>query len=294
MKGRIDLHIHSNRSSDGDLSPAQILRLAKEANFQAVSIADHDTVAAYPEAIRRGRVEGVEVIPGIELTTVFGEREFHLLLPFVEWENPVLRSLVTEVAERRRVEAKERVEKLQKLGYDIDWEEVLEASDPFPPLGVTIAQVILRKAEKERLAGFEKYLRGDHRMFAPYHFYRDHFMEGKPASVPRRNIGLLDVLAKVPEIGGVPVVAHPGADFQKTERKDLVRLKEHGLMGIEVYTTYHDDRQKKYYLEIARELDLVPTAGSDFHGSIKPHVPFGTVKEGRYWMVEELKKRRIQ
>ena len=65
-------------------------------------------------------------------------------------------------------------------------------------------------------------------------------------------------------------------------------------MGIEVYSTYHDDEQKQHYLDLAEELDLVPTAGSDFHGSIKPHVPFGKVKEGRYWMVEELKKRRTQ
>jgi len=294
MRDRIDLHIHSNRSSDGDLSPAQIVKLAKEANFRAISITDHDSVAAYPEAISRGQIEGIEVIPGIELTTVFGEREFHLLLPFVDWENPSLLSLVEEVAERRRTEAKERVEKLQKLGYDIEWEEVMEASGPFPPLGVTIAQVVLNKAQIKGFTGFEKYLKEDRRMFAPYHFYRDHFSEGKPASVPKRNISLLDVLEKLPDIGGIPVVAHPGADFQKAEKQDLVRLKEQGLAGLEVYSSYHDERQVRKYQKMAQELDLVPTAGSDFHGSIKPHVSFGQVEEGRYWMLEELKKRRMQ
>lgn len=294
MKDRIDLHIHSNRSSDAEYPPAQIIRLAREADFRAVSITDHDTVAAYPEAIDTGREEGVEVIPGIELTTIFEKREFHLLLLFVEWENPVLLSLVAEVAERRRTEAKERVEKLQKMGYDITWEDVLQASGPFPPLGVTIAQVILNKAEKRRFKEFEKYLMGANRLLAPYHFYRDHFAEGKPDSVPRRNIGLLDVLVKVPELGGAPVLAHPGADFQKTERKDLLRLKEYGLLGIEVHSTYHDDEQKMVYLECAKELDLVPTAGSDFHGSIKPYIPFGSVEDGRYWMVEELRKRRTR
>jgi predicted metal-dependent phosphoesterase TrpH len=294
MKDLVDLHIHSDRSSDGDYPPARIIRLAKNADFRAISIADHDTVAAYPEAIHRGNEEGLEVIPGIELTTVFEEREFHLLLPFVEWDNPVLLSIVEEVAERRRAEAKERVEKLQRIGFDIQWEEVLEVSDPFPPLGVTIAQVVLNKAERKGLDGFEKYLRGKNRLFAPYNFYRDFFVEGKPAAVPKKNISLLTVLEKVPETGGVPVLAHPGADFQKTLRRDLVRLKECGLQGIEVYSTYHEKEQIEYYLQWAHELDLVPTAGSDFHGSIKPHVPFGKVKEGRYWMVEELKKRRAK
>jgi len=294
MDGRIDLHIHSDRSSDGDFPPSKIISLAKEEGFKAISVADHDTVAAYPEALDRGREAGVEVIPSVELTTVFESREFHLLLPFVDWRSPVLRSLVSDVAERRRMEAGERVEKLQEMGYDIRWDEVLKASGPFPPLGVTIAQVVLDKAEKKGLPGFEKYLTGESRMFAPYHFYRDHFMEGKPASVPRRNVELVDVLKMLAETGGVPVLAHPGAEFQRVDRKDLVRLKECGLMGIEVYSTYHDDEQKQHYLDLAEELDLVPTAGSDFHGSIKPHVPFGKVKEGRYWMVEELKKRRTQ
>lgn len=294
MSERVDLHIHSDRSSDGDLAPARIIRLAREAEYRAISIADHDTVAAYPEAVLLGRAEGIEVIPNIELTTLFEGREFHLLLPFVKWENPVLRSLVAEVAERRKEEARERIEKLQKLGYDIEWEEVLEASGEFPPLGVTIAQAVLSKAGKEGHPLFDKYMKGDSRASAPIFFYRDHFMEGKPAAVPKRNVSLLDVLAKAAEIGGVPVLAHPGAEFQKAGKKDLSRLKEHGLAGLEIYSTYHDEEQENLYNEMARELDLVPLAGSDFHGSVKPHVPFGNVKKGGYWMVEELQKRRVR
>jgi predicted metal-dependent phosphoesterase TrpH len=226
------------------------------------------------------------------LTTQFEGREFHLLCPFINWESEILGHLVLEVAERRRLEAKERVEKLQKLGFDISWEEVLHASDPFPPLGVTIAQVILNKAEKNNTPGFSQYLEGENKIFAPYHFYKNYFLEGKPASVPRRNVDLLDVLDKILSAGGVPVVAHPGAYFQNAKKEDLIRLKERGLEGLEVYSSYHDAGQKSIYKSMAEELDLVPTAGSDFHGSIKPHVHFGELDEGEYWMVEELKKRR--
>lgn len=292
MGDRIDLHIHSDRSSDGELTPARIIHLAKEAGLRAISIADHDTVSAYPEAVRFGQEEGVEVIPSLELTTLFDGREFHLLLPFVDWRSDVLNTLVEEVAERRRREGKARVLKLQSLGFDITWDEVLQASDPFPPLGVTIAQVILKKAEERGDKKFNKYLKGENRQFAPYHFYRDFFMEGKPASVPRQNVFLLDVLKKVPSTGGVAVVAHPGAYFQGADREDLAKLKESGLSGLEVYSSYHDMELKLFYMGIAEDLDLVPTAGSDFHGAIKPHVPFGGIEEGRYWMVEELKKRR--
>jgi len=74
----------------------------------------------------------------------------------------------------------------------------------------------------------------------------------------------------------------------------LSRLKEHGLVGLEVFSTYHDEEQTAYYLHLARQLDLIPTAGSDFHGRIKPQVAFGQVQNGSYWMVEALKERRLK
>jgi len=292
MSDQIDLHIHSNKSSDGDFSPFRIVSLAKEKGFRAISISDHDTVAAYPKALRIGKKFGVEVIPNVELTTCFDDREFHLLLPFIDWNKRVVTDLVAEISERRKKEARKRVMKLQKLGLDICWSEVVNKCGSFPPLGVTIAQIFLDKAEKAGDPGFRRYLDPENRIYAPYLFYKDYFMEGMPAFVPSRNFALLDVLKIAPQTGGVPVLAHPGAYFQHTSREDLVLLKEKGLEGLEIYTSYHDADQTEYYKILAGELDLVPTSGSDFHGTIKPNVPFGSVKNGGYWMVEELKKRR--
>jgi hypothetical protein len=117
-------------------------------------------------------------------------------------------------------------------------------------------------------------------------------MEGRPAFVTKRHIPLLEVLEMAPEAGAVPVLGHPGAYFEKATRKDLARLKECGLAGLEVYTSYHQPEQTAFYAEVAKELDLVPTAGSDFHGRIKPHVYFGYVRDGSMEMVEEIRKRR--
>jgi predicted metal-dependent phosphoesterase TrpH len=292
MQGHVDLHIHSNKSSDGSLSPFHIVQLASEKNLEAISITDHDTVAAYPQALEFGEEAGVEVIPGIELTTLYDDREFHLLLPFVSWKKKVIFKLITQASKKRIIEAKERVRKLQDIGFDISWKEIAKNSKSTPPLGVTIAQVLLRKAERKKTPVFKKYFDGTSRDFAPYLFYEDYFVKGKPAWVPKRNLSLLDVLKVAPETEGVPVLAHPGAYFQKASREDLAILKESGLQGIEVYTSYHDPSQTALYKKIAEELDLVPIAGSDFHGKIKPHIPFGALKEGQYWMVEELRKRK--
>ncbi len=292
MSGYVDLHIHSNRSSDGDFSPAELVRMAKEAGFAAISIADHDTVAAYPDAMEAADGSGVEVVPNMEVTTLFDGREFHLLLPFADWESPVIGRIGERVSAGRAIEARERVEKLRDLGLDISWDEVEAASKSGPPLGVSIAQILLDKPGSKNDPALKKYYERDAREWAPYHFYRDYFMEGRPAFVTKRHIQLVEVLEIAPRAGAVPVLGHPGAYFEKATRKDLVRLKECGLVGLEVYTSYHQPEQTAFYAEVAKELDLVPTAGSDFHGRIKPHVTFGYIRDGSMEMVEEIRKRR--
>ncbi len=292
MVGSVDLHIHSDRSSDGDYPPSRLVSLAKEKGLKAISITDHDTLDAYPEVLRVGDELGIEIIPGIELTTLFEKREFHLLLYFVDWEMKLVKELVKEVAQRRILEAKERVGKLQKLGFALEWEEVLLEAGAYPPLGVTIAQVLLNKTDKGNDPLLGKYLESAYKLYAPYLFYKDYFAEGQPAFVPRQNVHLKDVLAIALQTRGVSVLAHPGAPFQQVTKKDLGVLKGLGLQGMEVYTSYHDASMAAYYEGLAVSLDMVPTAGSDFHGRIKPNVPFDSLENGGYWMVEELRKRR--
>ncbi len=292
MSGRVDFHVHSHKSCDGDFSPAELVGFARNFDMRAISISDHDTVAAYPEAVEAGRAAGVEVIPGIEVTTLFGGREFHLLLPFVDWTSPALAAIIEGQTRCRMDEARERVEKIRDLGFALTMDDVRDKTNGAPPLGVKIAQVLLENPENEKNAALEFFYRKENRPYAPYMFYKEHFAEGKAAYVPKKFVGLLDVLAASPETGGVPVLAHPGAYFQQTTREDARVLKEHGLAGLEVYTFYHTAEQVAFYRGMAEELDLVLTAGSDFHGRIKPHVAFGALREGDYGMVERLKKRR--
>jgi predicted metal-dependent phosphoesterase TrpH len=249
-------------------------------------------VAAYPEAVERGREAGVEVVPGIELTTLYDGREFHLLLPLVDWTSPALARIIDGQTDCRRAETRERVEKVRALGFDLTLEEVEAASNGAPPLGVKIAQVLLDKPENERNPALAAFYRPENRPYGPYMFYAAYFAEGKPANVPKKFVALTDVLDAAPKTGGAPVLSHPGAYFQRTTAEDLRELKAHGLLGMEVFTFYHTAEQTAFYRDLARELDLVATAGSDFHGRIKPHVLFGALREGDYGMVEALRERR--
>jgi predicted metal-dependent phosphoesterase TrpH len=292
MDGRVDLHIHSSNSSDGDFPPSDLLRMAKEKGLRAISISDHDTAAAYPEAMEWSRRIGVELIPSVELTTLFEGREFHLLLPFIDWESPALKRTLAKVTAARMEEARERVAKLRDLGFDISWDEVIQQTKGGPPLGVSIAQILIDKGRKKRAPALQKYYEGTNLLIAPYLFYRDYFLEEGSAFVPRRTVSLLEVLNVMSGEGAVPVLAHPGAYFERATREDLAVLQKRGLAGLEVYSSYHKPEQVRVYRTLAKELDLVATAGSDFHGRIKPQVVFGKLKEGTYDMVEALKKRR--
>lgn len=292
MTGRVDLHVHSDRSCDGDFPPAELIRMAREQGLQALSITDHDSVAAYPEAVVLGQEAGVEVVPGMEITTLYDDREFHLLLLFVDWTHDTVFRIVDRMAVAREEEARERVSKLQKIGLPLTWEEVRTITDGMPPLGVKIAQILLDKPESAADPRLAAYFKPARKPYAPYYFYRDYFTEGKPAFVSKNHISLLDVLAMAPATGGVPVLAHPGAYFQGTTREDLLALREAGLVGLEVYTTYHSPEQVTLFRNLAEELGFVATAGSDFHGRIKPRVVLGGVEEGVYGMVEALRERR--
>ncbi len=292
MCGLVDFHVHSCNSSDGDYTPAELVRMAVEAGFRAISIADHDTVSAYPEAVECGRREGVEVIPGIELTTLFDDREFHLLLPFVDYRSEALAKIIDKIGRARLAEAEERVEKLGDLGFPITWDEVQKKFGSSLPLGVSIAQMLLAKEEARRIPRLASYLESKIPRSAASVFYQDFFMEGRPAFVPQRSLDLLEVMDQVRETKGVPVLSHPGAYFQRTTRGDLAVLARAGLRGLEVFTTYHDPEQTAHYLALAEEFGLVPTAGSDFHGKIKPHISFGAIRQGQYWMVDRLRDGR--
>jgi len=290
--GFVDFHIHSTWSSDGDFTPAELVGMARANGFTAISVSDHDTVAAYPAAIDDGIAAGVEVVPSMEVTAMYDGREFHCLLPFLDWTHPAIHRISRHVSDGRWVEARERVDNLHRLGLDLSWDEVAARVGRTPPLGVTIAQILLDKPESRRDPRLMKYYDAEGRPLAPKFFYMDYFMEGRPASVPKRHIPLLDVLDAAPASGAVPVLAHPGAYFENATRADIKLLRARGLEGLEVYTTYHDEAQTRFFEAIARDLDLVATAGSDFHGRVKPQVSFGLIRDGHYGMISSLRSRR--
>ncbi len=274
----VDLHIHTIYSGDAQYTPDEIFEFAASVGLCALAITDHDSVAAVPRARELSEKTGIAFVPSIELTTDFEGRELHILGHYVESECPYLEQTLERLNRARFEQALERVAMLRKLGFRITFEEAAERSRDSAPSGPIMASVILDRNEQALDPRVTPYVSGSKSSRPELNFYQDYMGKGGPAYVPRRWMPTPEAIGLLLSCGAVPVLAHPGAGVFSAGERLISELKAAGLKGLEVFTSYHDDKACHYYLNLARKLTLIPTAGSDFHGRIKPQVAFGSVR----------------
>lgn len=250
----IDIHTHS-KASDGEHSGAELAALAAASGLAVWGLCDHDTVAALPEAAAEAGRRSLRFVPGIELSAFLEKREIHLLGHFVDPAHEALRRFEDFLAERRRERMGLMIGKLAQLGVQVSVDEIVRHSG-----GKTIGRPHVAKAIVG--AGHASTVKEAFDLFIG---------EGRPAYVQRYRLEAPDAVALVRGAGGTVTVAHPG--ITGLERGDLARLRAAGVVGLEVAHPEHVPSMREKYARLAAELDLVPTAGSDYHG--------GTVSPGR-------------
>lgn len=260
---RIDLHLHTTHS-DGSQTPAEVVRLAHEAGVSALAITDHDITTGLPEAIAAGQALGIEIIPGIEISSRHGESELHVLGYFLRWEDAQLNERLMTLRESRHRRNPKIIELLQAAGIDITYDEVRAVAGSDSVGRPHIARVLMdKKVVTTAKEAFDRFL-----------------AEGKAAYVPRDLPAPVDAIRWIKDAGGLAVLAHP--TWVKTTEgtlTDLARqLKEQGLDGVEVHYSTHTPRQTRTYLSLAKQLSLLVTGGSDFHGMTKPDIEVGIGK----------------
>lgn len=241
----LDLHNHTTYS-DGTLTPTELVQKAITAGVYALGITDHDTVAGWQEAISTAQGTELEIVPGIELSTVYNGRSLHILgyYPDPEKLNPPLQERIA--GRFRRAEA--MVEKLANLGCAIQLPAMSGGMVPGRP---HIARALVEAGYvKSSQAAFEKWLGED-----------------KPAYVQYEKFSAQDGIQLLRDCGGVPVWAHPYLFRGGVVEKVLPDLVEAGLMGLEVDHPSHSVKQRLKLCQLAREYDLLRTGGSDYHGS---------------------------
>lgn len=273
LSSAIDLHIHST-FSDGLLKPAEVVDLADSQGLKAIAITDHDTAAGTDEAMQRGNEKKIEVLAGIEISSWHGDTSMHILGYHFKHEDKKFNSRLQLLQDGRESRNIRIIENLNKLGIRVDLGELLHYSEYGQTGRPHIARLLVDKGVTKTIdLAFKYYLR-----------------RGAAAYAERFRFSALDAIAMIREAGGIAVLAHPSS-LDPTLRSIpllLKNLRKMGLEGVEVYYPSHSPKAVKALLQMADEMGLLITGGSDFHGMErvgyttddwlhKTHVPYDIV-----------------
>jgi predicted metal-dependent phosphoesterase TrpH len=241
----IELQSHST-VSDGQLKPSEVVEEAARAGVTTLALTDHDAVAGVPEAAAAAERVGIELVPAIEMSCVHEYAEdLHVCGYWVDLE------AIGPACERAQLERRERageiVENLRREGFDLTLEDAIREAGAADSIG---------RPHIAKAAGAT----GD---LGP--FFEEYLVPGAKAFVPRRWPSAEQAIELIRGAGGAGVIAHPYWDISdRDEVEDLVRSLAPD--GVETYYPPHTREQTAHLLGLCEQLDMVPTASSDYHG----------------------------
>ena len=258
-----DLHTHST-SSDGSLTPNELVALGLEANLSVLALCDHNTTAGLEEFTAAASDTGLIAVPGVEVSSVYNDTELHILglfLPRTAWEP--LETLLRSFKVKKEQSNLEMIERLNQAGYQISYAAI---PAQHPNRYLNRAHIAL---ELTRLGYTQSVNQAFRDLLSPEgEFYRE----------PER-LQALDVISILKEMGAVPVLAHPFLNLTEPELRVFLSLVlPVGLAGMEVFYSTYDEDTTRRSLAITEEFALLPSGGSDFHGIVKPDIAIGTGK----------------
>lgn len=248
MTATIDLHLHT-RASDGRLTPTELIQLVVKQGLKTVSITDHDSTEGLAEAYEAAKeFPHLRIIPGIEMSADLPGNEVHVLGYFLDYHDVEFQATLTEFRRGRVDRARIMVEKLDTLGMHVEWEQVQrfagDGSVGRPHIALALVEAGYFEEPKE---AFEEYLGND-----------------GLAYYDRPKLNPIESVEMIKRVGGVPVLAHP--TFMNDMESGIIELMKVGLVGMEVYYAQYDDDTVRHLARLAKEYDLIPCGGSDYHG----------------------------
>lgn len=265
----VDLHTHST-ASDGTLTPEQVIESAKRCGLAALALTDHDTIDGVPAARAAGERLGVRVIPGVELSAFQGDHEIHLLALHLT-RLDALQTRLEELRGQRHTRAGKIVDKLNALGIPLTLDEVLQQSNGGAVGRPHIARALIARGV--------------------VHDFRDAFLRylggAGSAFVPKERLSVEDAIAIAHEAGALAIWAHPGDGGRRERLEPLVAA---GLDGLEIRHPSHSGEDAKRLQALADFFDLVPSGGSDWHGSSEGPRRLGIMSVPFEWLERQEEK----
>lgn len=275
----VDLHTHST-ASDGTYTPSELIDYAHEKGLSAIALTDHDTVDGLSEALERGeKYPDLEVIPGIEYSTVRNGKDVHVVGLYINYTDENYKKSLQSFIDSRIERNRKMCQKLTDAGMPMTYEELVEENPGAVITRAHFGRLLLKKGYTTSVKeAFDRFI-GDH----------------CPCYVPREKITPQMAIEQILLAGGVPVLAHPVLYGLGRDAMDQLvsEVADAGVVGIEaIYGTYtpQDERDMK---ALAEKYKLLISGGSDFHGDNKPHIDLG-VGTGKmvipYEVLEKIKE----
>ena len=256
MPGPIDLHAHSS-VSDGTESPAELVAAGVAAGLGVLAITDHDSTAGWDQAIDAADGTGLELVPGIELSTQLDYASVHILGYLVDPADAALAAATSEIRSERLHRAESMVARIGR-DYALDWDDVLAQATPGATIGRPhIADALVARGHvSDRSAAFQTILHWQGGYYRPHE-----------APLPVEGVRLIT------DAGGVAVIAHPGARGPQRVLSDtrMRALVDAGLFGLELDHRDNPPAGRRHWTDMAQRFGLVTTGSSDYHGAGKPN-----------------------
>lgn len=259
----IDMHVHTT-ASDGSFTPSEVCRLAIEAELAAIAVTDHDTVDGVAEALNyvKGNAGPLEVIPGIELSSIYNGTEIHILGYYMDYLNPELNKRLDEVKLARLNRNLSMCRLFQNDGIDMTLEK-LQAGHPDTVITrAHFARVLMEEGiVKNKDQAFKKYLNPNCKYYIP---------------VP--DMSSEEAIELIASYGKASFIAHPLLYHMNYNEIDemIAYFASKGLTGVEVCHSTTNSYDSGRLRNIAAKYNLLTSGGSDFHGTIKPDISIGS------------------
>lgn len=245
MRSKVDLHSHTNYS-DGFNTPLELIDKAKTKGIDVLSITDHDNLAAIEQAAEYGKEVGIEIIPGVEISSDIMDREIHILGYFVEPGNFELERYLEFFRAERLKRADRIVKKLNLIGISLKLDDVLKIAKDSAVGRPHIAQAMVE-------GGFTN---------SYFEAFNKYIGNGCIAYEKKVHVSPRSAFKIISDSGGLSFIAHPGIMPEHI----LKELIESGVDGIEVVHPSHNAQLVKFYRGIVNEYFLLESGGSDYHG----------------------------
>lgn len=274
-KSYIDLHMHSNYSDDGEFTPRELVEKCKVAGVKFMAIADHNSVKAIKEEREVASKYGITVIPAIEIDCTYKGINLHVLGYGIDYKNEAFNILGDNILKQELECSQRKLELTNALGFELKKEQLDTLSPNGVYTGEMFCEALLEDPRYVDSGLLKPYRKGGDRGDNPFvNFYWDYYAQGKPCYTEVKFPSLEEVIKLIKDNGGVSVLAHPGNNLKgKFEIFDeMVAL---GLQGVEAFSNYHSKETNDYFYNKAKELKLLYTCGSDFHGKTKPSIFLG-------------------